>query len=112
VRFIVDAQLPPTLARFLSSLGHEAEHVADIGFATAVDRQIWRYAVERNAVIITKDEDFSILRAVGSGGPAVVWVRIGNTTRNALIRVMSAAMPRIIEVLQSGETVIEVHSER
>jgi len=31
MRFLVDAQLPPALARTLEAGGHEAEHVADIG---------------------------------------------------------------------------------
>jgi predicted nuclease of predicted toxin-antitoxin system len=26
IRFVVDAQLPPALARFLASLGYEAKH--------------------------------------------------------------------------------------
>ncbi|MGE0592105.1 MAG: DUF5615 family PIN-like protein [Vicinamibacterales bacterium] len=32
MRFLVDAQLPPVLARRLESLGHRAEHVADQGW--------------------------------------------------------------------------------
>jgi predicted nuclease of predicted toxin-antitoxin system len=35
MRFLIDAQLPPALARWLSSAGHDAEHVADIGLAGA-----------------------------------------------------------------------------
>jgi predicted nuclease of predicted toxin-antitoxin system len=37
MRFIVDAQLPPALARWLVRQGHEAEHVADRLLATAPD---------------------------------------------------------------------------
>jgi hypothetical protein len=35
VRFLVDAQLPPALARHLAVLGHEAVHVADVGLLRA-----------------------------------------------------------------------------
>jgi predicted nuclease of predicted toxin-antitoxin system len=31
MRFLVDAQLPPALARHLVAAGHEAQHVADLG---------------------------------------------------------------------------------
>ena len=31
MRFLVDQQLPPALARFLAAGGHLAEHVSDIG---------------------------------------------------------------------------------
>ena len=57
VRFLVDAQLPPALARWLASQGHEAEHVTDIGLASARDLDIWKYAQTTGAVIISKDED-------------------------------------------------------
>jgi len=36
VRFLVDAQLPPALARLIDGQGHEAEHVTDMVQATSV----------------------------------------------------------------------------
>jgi predicted nuclease of predicted toxin-antitoxin system len=41
VRFPVDAQLPPALARWLAEQGHAAEHVFDLGMAGADDKAIW-----------------------------------------------------------------------
>jgi predicted nuclease of predicted toxin-antitoxin system len=73
VRFVVDAQLPPVLVRFLISAGHQADHVADVGLAAASDGEIWRCAQECGATIITKDEDFLSLRALRSDGLAIVW---------------------------------------
>jgi predicted nuclease of predicted toxin-antitoxin system len=40
MRFLVDAQLPPALARWLSEQGHEAEHLLDIDSLQASDREI------------------------------------------------------------------------
>jgi len=100
--------LSTALTRFLISLGHDAEHVADIELASAPDSVIWRYAIDVGAVIITKDEDFLTLRTLHPDGPAIVWVRIGNTTRDTLLRTMQLAMPTIIAALQAGETVVEV----
>jgi predicted nuclease of predicted toxin-antitoxin system len=108
VRFLVDAQLPPALARFLAAAGHQAEHVSDVGLEMSSDREIWLRATALGSVIVTKDEDFVTLRAFQSSGPAIVWVRIGNTTRDTLIKVMSSALPAIIAALQRGETVVEV----
>jgi len=56
VRFVVDAQLPPALARRLETLGHTAEHVADRGMTSAADNVIRDYAAGVGAVIVTKDE--------------------------------------------------------
>jgi hypothetical protein len=36
LRFLVDAQLPPALARRFETLGHSAEHVSDCGLALAL----------------------------------------------------------------------------
>lgn len=108
MRFLVDAQLPPALARFLTTAGHQAEHVSDLGLERSSDREIWSKATALGSVIVTKDEDFVTLRAFQPSGPAVVWVRIGNTTRDKLIGVMSSALPAIVAALQRGETVVEV----
>lgn len=38
MRFLVDAQLPPALARWLCANGHEAVHVGDLGMLAAVKK--------------------------------------------------------------------------
>jgi predicted nuclease of predicted toxin-antitoxin system len=48
------------------------------------------------------------LRALRPDGPPIVWVRIGNTTRESLLLVMTSAMPEIVAALEGGETVVEV----
>jgi predicted nuclease of predicted toxin-antitoxin system len=84
VRFLVDAQLPPALARRLEALGHIAEHVTDLGMTSASDGAIREHATLVGAVIVTKDEDFAV-RQLLMGGPWVVWLRLGNTRRDALL---------------------------
>jgi predicted nuclease of predicted toxin-antitoxin system len=41
VKFLVDAQLPPALARWLREAGHEAEHVEFVGLREESDSAIW-----------------------------------------------------------------------
>ena len=60
MRFVVDAQLPPALARYLASQGHQSEHVFDLDMIGADDSVIWNYADASGAATITKDEDFAI----------------------------------------------------
>ena len=107
MRFLVDAQLPPALARKLNSLGHLAEHVADRGLATAADTAIRQYAASVGAVIITKDEDFAVHRLLREG-PSVVWVRIGNTRRVELLQRIEAQLSDIVAALEQGETLVEI----
>lgn len=79
LRFIVDAQLPPALARFLTDSGYPSEHVHDFAAEAYPDAQLWDRALAMNAVIVTKDEDFAIRSVRDSAPPAIVWVRLGNT---------------------------------
>ncbi|MFT4035560.1 MAG: DUF5615 family PIN-like protein [Patulibacter sp.] len=44
MRFLIDAQLPPALARLLTAHGHHAEHVTDTASGDTPDREIWNYA--------------------------------------------------------------------
>jgi predicted nuclease of predicted toxin-antitoxin system len=59
VKFLIDNQLPATLAKYLCTKGHDAHHVLDVGLASAEDGEICQYAAEHTLVIVTKDEDFS-----------------------------------------------------
>lgn len=108
VRFLVDAQLPPALARLISEHGHEAEHVTDIGPGDAPDRDLWRYALEHDAAIVTKDEDFANMVAVAREAPAVVWVRVGNTRRAALLAWFEPLINQIAEMVDDGTRMIEL----
>ncbi len=81
MRFLVDAQLPPALARWLAAQGHDAEHVVDCRLEGADDSAVWDYAGAIGAVIVSKDEDFAIRHFSRMSGPAVVWIRLGNPSR-------------------------------
>lgn len=108
MQFLVDAQLPPALARLLREHGHTAEHITEIGPADAPDSEIWRYALEHDAVIVTKDEDFADMVATGREAPAVVWVRTGNTRRAVLLACFEPLIEQIVEMVGSGQRLIEL----
>jgi predicted nuclease of predicted toxin-antitoxin system len=108
VRLLIDAQLPPRLARALSDLGHEATHVAEFGLAAATDAAIWQAAVKRSAILVTKDQDFAVARAAAGEGPAIVWIRIGNTANDILIARFVSSLDAIAEAIARGETVVEL----
>jgi predicted nuclease of predicted toxin-antitoxin system len=108
MRFLVDAQLPPALARWRVSKGYEAEHVADVGLASAPDNEIWRYALAVGSVIISKDEDFALRKVMASEGPALVWVRLPNSRRRELLSWFEQVLPHIDLALKRGESQIEV----
>lgn len=108
MRFLVDAQLPPALAQLLNNRAHIAEHVNDVGLGAAPDRDLWRYALEYGAVIVTKDEDFANLAALGGEAPTVVWVRVGNTRRVALLAWFEPLIDEVVSLVEAGNRLIEL----
>ena len=108
MRFVIDAQLPPAMAGLLTARGHVAEHVVDIGLRDAKDSLIWIYALEHQAVIVTKDEDFPQRMRQSKTSPVIVWLRIGNTSRHALLRWFEPLLPQLEALIDQGDHLIEV----
>ncbi len=86
MRFLIDTNLPPALATWIAARGHEAAHTTALGIESQPDIEIWRHAAITGAIIVSKDEDFALLRAADPTGPKVVWIRIGNAVRRVLLR--------------------------
>ena len=107
MRFLVDAQLPPVLARFLEEQGLEARAVREVGLRDASDTVIWDFAARDGWIIVTKDEDFPgrVLRS--PTGPPVVWLRIGNSTKRALLGWFAPLLPDILRELAAGRRIVE-----
>ncbi len=108
MKFLVDAQLPPALARWLREAGHEAAHVEDAGLRESDDRLIWAHAQQTGAVIVTKDEDFSARAQQQPDGPVIVWLRVGNTTNHVLRAWIEPRLPGVVQLLAQGGRVVEV----
>jgi predicted nuclease of predicted toxin-antitoxin system len=107
VRFLIDQQLPATLATWFDRKGYWAAHVRDLGMRDASDLLIWRYAAEQGAIIVTKDEDFAIMRARAEVGPQVVWLRVGNATNRVLRAHLDDVWPTVLRWLEAGEPLVE-----
>ena len=106
--FLVDAQLPPALANWLTQQGHTAQHVDNLGLRDAEDVVIWNWAMSSEAIIVTKDEDFAQRMARTTNGPVIVWLRIGNSTNRALLEWLEPRWTQVTVLLDAGNRLIEV----
>ena len=61
MKFLLDAHLPPVLARVMAREGYEVTHVAELGMKGAADPDIWQYALSHGYFVVSKDEDFIAL---------------------------------------------------
>lgn len=108
MKLIVDAQLPPSLAQSLRQAGCDAVAVREIGLREAKDSAIWQYALQNNAAILTKDEDFAERCLCSQNPPVVIWLRIGNATNPTLLTWFLPLLPAVMQRIQAGDTLIEV----
>ena len=108
MRLLVDAQLPPALARWLGERGCAATPVRELGLRDSDDGSLWNFAITGGWTVLTKDEDF-VARCVGNpAAPAVVWLRIGNCTNRVLFAWLEPLLPEIRNRLNEREKLIEV----
>lgn len=110
MKFVVDAQLPPALADWLSERGHDADHVSDILGDKAADADIWRLARRDGRIIVTKDRDFALWATDRRAGPQVVWLRLGNATRKTLFAWLAPRWSLVELRLGEGVHLVEVRS--
>jgi len=87
IRFLVDTQLPPSLAEFFRRRGLNATHITDypLGALTS-DREIISISTEEKRIVISKDMDFFDHYILKGYPPAVLLLQLGNIKNIDLFR--------------------------
>ena len=86
MKFFVDMPLPPALAHWLQSEGHDAVHAFSLGLERASDAEILARAVQDSRTIITADLDYPRLLALaGAVEPSVILFRGGDWSETDVI---------------------------
>lgn len=107
MKFLLDANLSPEVARLLREAGHDAIHVGDIGLLSAPDPKIMQAAAKEDRILLTADADFGALLALGSlASPSVLLLRSADHLRpNEQAELIAANLPQIAEDLKKGAIV-------
>ena len=109
MKFIVDAQLPRRLARFLQSKGHDAVHTLDLPQQNATpDSNINTLSIVQERIVITKDFDFVDSFLILQQPYKLLLITTGNTKNSELDLLFSTNLPQIIELL-THHTYIELN---
>ena len=108
----VDAHLSPAIATWMTStFGLEAIALRDLGLRDAEDPEIFEAAKAQEAIVMTKDSDFvDLVDRLGSP-PQIIWLTCGNTSNARLREILSETLPRALELLASGETLVEINGD-
>ena len=108
MRFVIDHQLPPALARFLEAQGHVANHVRELGLKSSDDATIWRHAVANELAVVSKDEDFFFFASLPNAAAKLVWVRMGNCRTQFLLERFRLRLPQMIASFEAGSSIVEL----
>ena len=84
-------------------------HAEEIGLRNSDDDALWKYALQNDAAIVTKDEDFAV-RSVRTAplAPVIVWLRVGNATNRALRAWIDSRLSGVIDLMDEGNRLVEV----
>jgi predicted nuclease of predicted toxin-antitoxin system len=109
MRFLLDAQLSPALCQYIADrFSVEVNHVIAVGLVPASDMEIFRYAREHQAIVITKDRDFLELSRQHGTPPQVICIRSGNTSNAMMKWSINAMFPDVLRLLSEGEGIVEL----
>ncbi len=112
MNILVDMNLSPAWADFLTGAGFTAVHWSNEGAPGASDREIMAWAAENDFIILTADLDFSaILAATQRRSPSVILVRSGSLALETVGGAVLAAI-RQARVELIGGAIISVDAEK
>ncbi len=107
-RFLIDEDLPRSVARQAGSAGVDAVHVLDAGLRGAADATVLAWAVNERRALVTADRELgNILLYPPSGHHGVVVIRIPEELGlDVRIAHIVAAMGNLIDVSLTGAVVV------
>ncbi len=98
MKFVVDAQLPERVARWLQASGHEAIHTKDLPDGNRTpDSIINELSLREHYVVVTKDEDFVDTFLLRHEPYKLLLIATGNITNDDLERLFQHNLESIIQ---------------
>lgn len=90
MKLLFDENLSPKLPRLVASIFPGSVHVRECGLLGLPDEDVWDYARANGFTLVSKDSDFQQRCLLYGHPPKLVWLRIGNCTRQQLAQLISA----------------------
>lgn len=109
MKFLLNENMPPSLAEILHASAHDAVHVRDVNLKGQDDEKIFNYAGEKDLIIITHDLDYSRIHAYsGKSKPSVILFRIEPLTLQRMADILQSHLQVLeAELMQGAFVVIE-----
>jgi predicted nuclease of predicted toxin-antitoxin system len=114
-RFLLDANLPPKLARTISrEFGIDVASLIALGLGQLSDPDVLEFAHRSDRILITLDRDFSALYQRTASAPvSIVYLRVPNEHRRtpALLAILSRFVSNHLDTLDDGPVFVTVTPE-
>ena len=101
MKFLVDAQLPVRLARFLQANGYDTLHTRDLPQQNATsDTKINEISIEQERVVISKDSDFVDSFMTIQKPSKLLLITTGNIRNSELEQIFAKNLSILVNLLQ------------
>ena len=113
MKYVVDAQLPRRLARWIQNKGIEATHTLDLPDQNETeDSEIIRIVSQDDeSIVISKDRDFPEQRIIKGEPERLLWITTGNIANDKLMEIFKSEFDRVHTLFLSGTKFIEISNE-
>jgi predicted nuclease of predicted toxin-antitoxin system len=101
MKFLIDAQLPPSLKELFTSRGYDCIHTLDLEQRNDTpDGVINLISVSEQRVLITKDSDFYESFLIRQMPYKLILVKLGNTSKRELLEFFHNKFDEIIDKIE------------
>ena len=111
MKFLVDAQLPVRLAKFIQSKGYDTLHTRDLPEQNGTsDSAINDISIEQGRVVITKDADFVDSFFTVQKPSKLLLISTGNIRNSELEEIFQNNLSALVDLLENNDYV-EINRE-
>ncbi len=111
MKFLIDENMPRSLAGKIAELGFEVHDVRDIGLASHPDEEVMQAAIELDAIIITGDRRFADPRSWSdefNSGVIFITLPEGTSAKVLISKIIDLIKDRHPDSLLGAYTVVEL----
>ena len=107
MKFLLDAQLPPSLKQLFIQKGHDCLHTLDLELGNETpDNIINKISVSEQRIVITKDSDFFDSFLVKKEPYKLILVKLGNISKNELLQIFCDRLEEILERINVEDMIL------
>lgn len=109
MKLLLDENLSRRLVPFLQEAYPGSSQVVLLGLERADDTAIWNHAAQHDYVLVSQDADFQERSALLGAPPKLIWLRLGNSSKTAVLKVLLERRAQIEQSLQAeGKDCVEI----